>query len=1038
MCNERQRMENDTNLEKLKILLRELFQFDRADLDFGIYRIMNHKREVLETFISEDLPAKVSKELEKGALADQGRAADELAEIAAQIRSTLQKDAIDAEGNLAEAFKETEIGRKYLKLRSETAGGRGLEALEASVYNHLVTFFSRYYQDGDFISKRRYSKRQKYAIPYNGEEVYLYWANHDQYYVKTGEYFADYSYKDTHGTAVHFKLTAADVEQDNVKGDKRFFLARPKETGWDASSRQVTIPFEYRPLTKQEQIRYGTQNQQEALIAEAVAQVPGQLKGPKAALAALTAGRQKSSGGEPVSYLEHHLRQYTRRNTSDFFIHKDLKGFLSRELDVYLKNEVLNLDEMETAGEDVADGWFQMMCVIKAIGVRIIEFLAQIENFQKMLWEKRKFVTETQYCFTVGNIPEEFHKEIVTCDAQWEEWRDLYHIDEEEPGLYKASKTKEKKRSAFIQSHPTLVVDTKHFGDEYVDRLIGSLDDLDEVTDGLLVNSENLQALNLLERRYADSVKCIYIDPPYNTGNDGFVYKDSYQHSSWLAMMVERLEASRGVLSSQGVFFASIDDNEYWRLWPAASAAFGEDNYLGSLVWKRRSSSAMAGHPLSLDHEYLLVYGKNAAATELTGLVRRIEDYPFEDQRGRYVSTDLSVGMTREQRPGQFYPITNPRSDVTYQANPQRVWRFFPETMAKVIEDDLVIWPDEVDGKLTRPRYKTYFDPDVLKPKPLSSWVDTNSTNDREIEEEEAEYDAAILKCGMNQEGGRVYGGLFGYKSTTYPKPVSLVRSLLRASLQEGELVADFFAGTGTTAHAAISLGREDGRRRRFLLVEMAEEFAHSLVPLVSKVTYCPDWRDGKPVPKGKLNGVECLPRIVRRHRLESYEDSLNNIEFASPEGQGKLEFDDYLLKYMLEWETQKSDTLLNVAKMHKPFSYTLKVSQDGETQEKAVDLPETYNYLLGLHVKTRRVVFDKKRRYLVYRGAVDNRRVAVIWRETEDWSKEDLERDRQFVAEEALTAGADEVYVNGDSFIPGARALEPVFKAKMFAEVQI
>ena len=102
-----------------------------------------------------------------------------------------------------------------------------------------------------------------------------------------------------------------------------------------------------------------------------------------------------TADGEPVTTLEHHLRQYARRNTSDFFIHKDLKGFLTRELDFYLKNEVLSLDDMEAAGEGRAEGWFQLIRAIRAVGCRIIEFLAQVEEFQKMLWEKRKFITET-------------------------------------------------------------------------------------------------------------------------------------------------------------------------------------------------------------------------------------------------------------------------------------------------------------------------------------------------------------------------------------------------------------------------------------------------------------------------------------------------------------------------------------------------------------------------------------------------------------------------------------------------------------------
>ena len=332
-------------LEKFQNLLRELFQFDCVDLDFGIYRIMNHKRDVVERFINEDLPRLVAEELERGALADQSQATRELQEVAAQIKETLGSETLDADGNLAMTYHDTPLGKKYLALKDRAGGARGREAFEVGIYNHLVAFFSRYYQDGDFISKRRYSKRQRYAIPYNGEEVYLYWANHDQYYVKTAEYFHDYTFA-SGGATVHFKLQTANLEQNNVKGEKRFFLPRPAEIAWDEAKAQLVIPFDYRPLTEQENIAYGKKNQQETIISEALEIIPKRLS-PKTAAPALSAlidEKRKTGDGRTVTFLEHHLRQYTRRNTSDFFIHKDLKGFLSRELDFYLKNEVLNLD----------------------------------------------------------------------------------------------------------------------------------------------------------------------------------------------------------------------------------------------------------------------------------------------------------------------------------------------------------------------------------------------------------------------------------------------------------------------------------------------------------------------------------------------------------------------------------------------------------------------------------------------------------------------------------------------------------------------
>jgi adenine-specific DNA-methyltransferase len=512
------------NIKKFQELLRELFQFDCADLDFGIYRIMNYKRDVIEQFIQETLPKAIAHELEQGALAGQSQAAKALETARKKVLEALGDDALSANGVLNEQYHPTKAGKEYLAALEKAKSAKGFDALEATIYNHLYTFFNRYYQDGDFISKRRYSKRERFAIPYNGEEVMLYWANHDQYYIKTGEYFTDYTWKASNGVTVHFKLIAADIEQNNVKGDKRFFLPQLSEITWDDPAKSLTIPFEIRPLNGQEAITYGGKNQQEAIIAKAVENISKQrpVKSAPLALAALDAEKRRNKEGESITALTHHLRYYIRGNTSDFFIHKDLKGFLARELDFYLKNEVLNLDEMDAAGIDLSEGWFQMMRLIKKVGSHIIEFLAQIEEFQKLLWEKRKFVTETFYCITMCNIPEAFYNEVAACEAQWEEWKMLLRIDEEEASLYTNGKGKKDRRIEFLKTHPTLVLDTRHFapdpstgsGQSFTDRLLASFDDLEEATDGLLVNSENWQALNLLADKYREQVNCIHIDPP--------------------------------------------------------------------------------------------------------------------------------------------------------------------------------------------------------------------------------------------------------------------------------------------------------------------------------------------------------------------------------------------------------------------------------------------------------------------------------------------------------------------------------------------
>ena len=248
--------------------MRELFQFDCADLDFGIYRVMNYKRDAIERFISDELPRAIREELQSGDLADRTQIAKKLEDVSTRILEGLGQTAVDADGNLDERFRETPLGREYLLLQARANRGLSGEALESSILNHLYSFFSRYYEDGDYISKRRYSRRQRYVIPYNGEEVCLHWANSDQYYIKTAEHFHDYSYKAPNGVTVHFRLKVADVEQNNVKGDKRFFLPQSSEVVWNSENREVVIPFEYRPLTSKESTNYGKTKQQDASLPE--------------------------------------------------------------------------------------------------------------------------------------------------------------------------------------------------------------------------------------------------------------------------------------------------------------------------------------------------------------------------------------------------------------------------------------------------------------------------------------------------------------------------------------------------------------------------------------------------------------------------------------------------------------------------------------------------------------------------------------------------------------------------------------------------
>jgi adenine-specific DNA-methyltransferase len=1007
-----------------------MFQFDSADLDFGIYRIMNYKRDAIEKFISKDLVEAIQKELQKGALAEQSQAAKEFQETKKRILETLGEDAIDDEGNLAETYHKAPLGKKYLDLRSKAAGASGSAALEAAIFNHLYTFLSRYYDNGDFMSKRRYSKKEKYAIPYNGEEVYLHWANSDQYYIKTGEYFSNYSF-DAKGIKVNFKLQDAQVEKDNIKGDKRLFIPLVKQASFDAKAKQVFIPFEFRPLTEKEGISYGKKNQQDAIITEAIKAIGKHFEKEDAALTALMAECRKTSDGKSVGFLQHHLRHYTRKNTSDFFIHKNLKDFLDKELDFYLKNEVLNLDELEASGETRSEGWFQLMQVIRNIGQKIIQFLAQIEDFQKKLFEKKKFVTETNYCITVGNIPEDFYEAIVTNDAQWKEWKELFHIDEEQKNLFNTNaKSKKDKRIAFLKHHPTLVLDTCHFEGEFTNRLLASFENIDELTDGLLINGENFQTLNLLLRKYRHAIQCIYIDPPYNTGDSEILYKNSYLFSCWLSLMENRFRIATELLTENPTAFIAIDDFEMADLCELIDTHF---------PFFKREMIVVNHHPqggkattLANTHEYMLTLVDRDSDHTLTGRISKegVEYRPFKrsgtaESNFRYgrpnsfyavlvnSKTNQVVGI--EAPPGlkEKYPAGNTKEGYLRiyplgKDSEERVWRRSYESCLNLVEKQKLHCSDK---QTIYQLIETHERSSAL----FSNWIGTR-------------YNAGTF-------GANLLSDIIGKQNPfSYPKSIHTVEdAIFSVSPEENFICLDYFAGSGTTGHAIINLNRENKSQKKFFLVEMGEYFDTVLLPRIKKVTYSPEWKDGKPKRMATSEEAERSPRIIKYQRIESYEDALNNISFTLPKGQKILQFDDYLLNYMLEFETKDSKTFLNVEKLTEPFSYKLVVHEGQETKEKVVDLPETFNYLLGLYVKTRRVYQDKDRRYLVYRGTMNHSDVAVIWRETKGWKKQDFERDKKFVTERKLTEGADEIFVNGDSFIPKAKSLDPVFKHRMF-----
>lgn len=955
--------------EKLPELLTTLFQLeDSADLDFGIYRIMNKKRDEIEHFINEEL-----------------------------------FDIVDAEfGNFA-APGQTELTDEVDRMQTAPKNHTISDQHKNAIFSHIHQFLSRYYDDGDYISQRRYSQTEKYAIPYNGEEVMLYWANNDQYYIKTGEHFKNYAFREGEYT-INFCILDAESTMNNNKSDKRYFVLKPeKNPDYDPRSKTLTIFFEYRGLSKDEEKKYGTRNVQDNINEKTVEAVLSGMQNPglKAAL---------NGGTDDKAALGKHLRKYTKRNTSDYFIHKNLKGFLTRELEFYIKNEVFHLDDLGTGDEVSIERYVARAKVIKAVCLKIIDFLAQIEDFQKGLFEKKKFVMRGDYCMTLDNVPEKLYPDILRNDEQLIEWKALYG-------------TNGSVGEAYLKKHPHLVLDTKFFDLEFKDELLASFDDLDDAVGGLMIKSENWQALNLMQEKYREKVKCIYIDPPYNTGDSEILYKNSYISSSWLSLIENRLSVATEMLTYNSTIFIAIDDFEMVDLCELIDTHFPV---------LRREMIVVNHHPqggkattLANTHEYMLALVAMDSDLTLTGRISKegVEYRPFK--RSGTAESNYRYG-----RPNSFYAIlVNPKTKAMIGIeHPPRLGAAYP--LENTQEGHLRIYPHGREGeeRVWRRAYESCLD--LLEKEKLH--CSDNGTIYQLIEANER--NSALFSNWIDKRynagtfGANLLRDIMGQQNPfSYPKSVYTVGdAIFSTGAGDDYICLDYFAGSGTTAHAVLNLNKEDGGNRKYIMVEMADYFDTVMKPRIQKVVYSDKWKDGKP------QSNDGISHIFKYIVLEQYEDTLNNIEFNGGRDVQStlLGLDGYFLRYMLDFETRDSTCRLNVEKMSKPFSYTLKITEGNEMKEETADLVETFNYLLGIHVRQIKAFNNNGTYYKVVFGTKGEDDIAIIWRNTE---KIDLKADKAFIEETILNgSGSSKTYINADFFVAGACPIEPEFKKLM------
>lgn len=1033
---------------KLQNKLRELFQLNEPDLDFGFYRVMHAKAKEINVFLDERLP-----------------------------------------GEIASAFA--------------SMGGEA----EADVYDHLYHFFERYYDKGDFVSLR-YLKRETdhaaaaYAIPYGGEEVKLHWANADQYYIKTSENFSHFAFDAVRHPAianldklarvtanipdsckVQFEIVAADEgDHGNIKqGKDRFFIlhaAKPCET----KDGTTVIYFEYREDPEQSG---PFAKWQERRRAEAVAALKGQV--PELLFFDINGGDRKK-GVRPL--LDVYLKRYFARNTADYFIHKNLGGFLRRELDFYIKNEMIALDDVTAAQPETVAKWLGKVQVFRKIANEIIDFLAQLEDFQKKLWLKKKFVVQCDYCLTMDRVPEDLRAEVFANAAQLKEWERLGFDCTENPAVVQGE-------LAGVGTTPRAdridarMVDTKFFDESFKQKLLASIDDFDAQCDGVLIHGENFQGLRFIQDKCVNSVNTVYVDPPYNADATCIMYKNGYRHSSWNSLIRDRVLLGRNLMQDNAICCTTIDDYELSSLKILLDSLFGESNFLSNVVIRNNPSGRSTVAGFAVCHEYGLFYAKNSALATITRLEHsqtQKDRYNCRAEDGRAFEWEnlrkSSADSYRADRPKQYFPIYCSVKRLSLRI-PSCIWDDLSQSynvLDRVEDDEIQVFP--IDGQ-GRERVWA-FGIDRVKSE-ISDIIFKEKDGKIELYKKKFLQEKGTLprtwwdkpEYSARDNGSRAIANLFGSNRWfDFPKAVNAVCDSLKiASSGISGLFLDYFAGSGTTAHAVIDLNRQDGGKRKYILIEMGDHFDTVLKPRIEKVVYSPDWKDGKPTAPAK--GISHCFKYLR---LESYEDALNNLEVDGAKGAAFAGISDYFLKYMLDVETAGSASLLNVGSFRNPFGYKLVVKKPAseEREERTVDLVETFNYLIGLRVKhtseTRAytAAFERKadpelpedahtkltlagrlkraddgawkfrtvegwcprNRFTPNDGAKE--RVLVVWRTLTG----DLERDNAvlnaFLEREAVNAldgEYDVIYVNGSNNVPNLRKDSDTWKVRLIEE---
>jgi len=788
----------------------------------------------------------------------------------------------------------------FPKLQKDIDGAlKPFPEFREELFDKLYTFFNRYFSESGSIYFRYTPIHQNvYEKVYTDDkDVILFWKTHMLYYVKTDRLFKN-----------------LEVE---INEFKFFFDVSTLE--YKKANEKRAIVYEFNEKRKDGAIVFNVSYSE---------------RGKKTKIAEILRALNREGVRITEDSLENAFRVFEKQSEIDYFINRNTKEFLKEQFSIWLYQYVFS-GESEWTEKRI-----KQLQILRDIAFKIIDFISQFEDELVRIWNKPKFILNSNYVLTLDRIAGK-NIELVDSilnhknfDEQVEEWKELGIAD----SGFDKGKVLEKDRKLNAK-YQYLTIDTRYFKD-LESKILGLFDDgsaslttgLDNALDGWLIKSENYQALNTIKEKFKERVQTIYIDPPFNSPSTEIIYKNNYKHSSWLSLLENRINLSKEFLNSNSCFIAAIDENEQERFGLLLDNVFPES--VKTCVTIVHNPRGIQGKNFSYCHEYVyFIYPSNEK--QYIGTLPREKPSlrNLRDNGGQSLRTDAK---------NCFYPIFVKGNKIV-KIGDVASDDFHPKEQSKFLKDGSIeVWP--IDPQVIERKWR-YSVEGIRRVQNLLRVKETRGTVQIHILKEDDRYRTVWTgaRYDANEYGSKLLMNILGEQESdkfTFPKSLYNVKDCLNATTQnyKESIVLDFFAGSGTTAHAVMKLNKEDGGRRKFILVEMGDYFETIIIPRIKKVAYSFNWSDGKP------QDTDGIGIFFKYYELEQYEDTLRKVKYEDSdlfENPYQDPYNQYIfLKDLKMLEALGIDYENNEVKVDLTKLYP------------NIDIPETLSNLLGRWIK--------------------------------------------------------------------------------------